>query len=109
MEKAMEAVGNMSKSSVGSKCLLRSSADLVMDPDDSPWRDNSESLRDTEWSKISSEFLNVRILGTSLISLCSKTTSRPVTATASPLAKNPPSKRDSTRVLHKLGHRLVVA
>lgn len=48
----MEVVGNVFELS---RYILfipqRQELNPAMDPDDSPWQDNTESLRDTEWSK----------------------------------------------------------
>lgn len=85
-------------------------SDLDMDPDDSasPWQDNAESLRDTEWSKISTEFMTVSISCVSLISCCPKPPSRSATARASLPAKNPLCRKDSTRASHEPERRLAV-
>lgn len=43
---------------IGRYCICQ----LAMNLDDSPWEDNTTSLRETEWSKISSDFLNVCVM-----------------------------------------------
>ena len=74
--------------------------------DDSPWADDANILRDSEWSKISSDFLNVRCTRIKYVRLSKfRFQIRSATVKASLQAKREHSKRASTRAMRRQVHR----